>query len=536
MTSLRLINGRIYRSAADEAPAQAVLVRDGRIAWIGDSAEAPAADRSIDLGGACVLPGLTDAHIHLFALAAARLQLALTPGATPSVAAVLQAVATAAAARPRGNWIGGAGLDENGLAEARLPTRAELDVAAPDHPVLLRRFCGHVAVANSAALAAFGLDDTASDPPGGHFGRDGAGRLDGRADEAAAEAMFRQVPPPDAEVLGSALRAVIADSAALGLTAAVEAAVGFTFGFDLEHAVWQRMRGERLPLRLGFMHQLDADAARQRGLVPQADPDWQAQSLKFFADGIVGARSAAVTEPFCDCGTCGFFMRDPAELREAIIAAHRDGWQVAVHAVGDRASLAVIEAFEAAARLAPRPDPRHRIEHYFVPAEGGLPRLRALGALVVMQPSFLTRMRRSIAGAFGPRADRCYPGRSVAAAGVTYVASSDAPTGAWSPWEGLADAVGRGADTGGAIGPGEALSAREAYAAYSLGGCVAMGHERWRGALQPGFAADLIVTERDPFNEDPAALRRTAVLLTMVRGVVVHDRLQSGRDMRAAAG
>lgn len=524
-SSLRLVNGRVYRSAWDQQPAEAMVLAGGKVAWSGARADAPAADITVDLDGATVLPGLTDAHIHLFAIAAARLQLTLTPAQTRSVDAVLAAVAARAKTAPRGQWIGGAGLDENGLAEARLPTRAELDAAAPDHPVLLRRFCGHVAVANSAALRAFGIHDQVADPEGGRFGRDPEGRLDGRADEAAAELMFRTVPAPSPGELAGALRATIADSAAMGLTAAVEAAVGFTLGHAAEDEVWRALRGDRLPLRLGFMHQLDPADARARGLRPQPDPDWQAISLKFFADGIVGARTAAVSEPFCDCGSCGFFMRDETGLREQIIAAHADGWQVAVHAVGDRASSTVIAAYEEAARRVPRPDPRHRIEHYFVPPPGGLERLRALGALVVMQPSFLTRMRRSITAAFGPRADRCYPGRSVRAAGVTYVASSDAPTGAWSPWDGMADAVHRAADSGPPIGRDEAIDARAAYAAYCEGGAIAMKHETWRGTLAPGMAADLIVTDRDPFVADGPSLRRIEVLLTVVRGEIVHDRL-----------
>lgn len=533
-STLRLINGRIYRSAWDTQPAQAMVLDAGKVAWSGARDDAPTAAATIDLEGATVLPGLTDAHIHLFAIAAARLQLSLTPAQTPSIDTVLATVAARARVTPRGRWIGGAGLDENGLAEARLPTRVELDAAAPDHPVLLRRFCGHVAVANSAALRAFGVTEQVTDPEGGRFGRGADGLLNGRADEAAAEAMFRAVPPPQRSELTAALRATIADSAAMGMTAAVEAAVGFTLGFAAEHACWQALRGEALPLRLGFMHQLDPAEARAQGLRPQPDPDWQAISLKFFADGIVGARTAAVTEPFCDCGSCGFFMRDEAELREVIIDAHRDGWQAAVHAVGDRACSAVMSALEAAAQIAPRPDPRHRIEHYFVPPQGGLARLRALGALVVMQPSFLTRMRRSITAAFGPRADHCYPGRSVQAAGVGYVASSDAPTGAWSPWDGLADAVHRAADSGPPIGPGEAIDVRAAYAAYCEAGAFAMKHEAWRGTLADGMAADLIVTDRDPFAVAGPALKRTEVLMTVLRGEIVHDRLTFGQARGAA--
>jgi predicted amidohydrolase YtcJ len=161
--------------------------------------------------------------------------------------------------------------------------------------------------------------------------------------------------------------------------------------------------------------------------------------------------------------------------------------------------------------------------------------MKALGALVVTQPSFLTRMRRSIAGAFGPRADTCYPGRTVIDAGVPYIASSDAPTGSWSPWEGIGDAVGRASDSGAPIGPGEAVTVREAIHSYTVGGAIAMKQESWRGTLETGMAADLIALDRDPFAADSSSLKQTQVLLTMVRGDVVHDVLHQGAVSQRSA-
>lgn len=526
-SSILLRNGRIYRSAWDNAPADALLVRDGKVAWSGALSDAPKADAAIDLAGRTVIPGLTDAHIHLFAIAHARLQVPVTPRDAASIPAVLHRLAARARDIPAGKWVYAAGLDENGLAEHRLPTSAEIDALIPDHPVLIRRFCGHIAVINSAAMAALGFDRSVTDPEGGHYGRGPDGALDGSAIESAAEFVFRAAPPLDPAELVDALRAVIADSARMGLVAAVEAAVGFTTGFDDEFAIWNALRGEGgvQPLRLGFMNQLDPDEAHARKLKPARDADWQSMTLKYFADGIVGGRTSAVSEDFFDTPSRGLFMREPAELQRVIGEAHADGWQVAVHCTGDRAIDCVIEAYELAQAAHPRIDARHRVEHYFVPPEGGLARMQALGALVVTQPSFLTRMRRSIAGAFGPRAETCYPGRTVIDAGVNYIASSDAPTGSWSPWDGIADAVYRAADSGAAIGAGEAVTIREAIHSYTVGGALAMKHEHWRGTLENGMAADLIALDRDPFEADASSLKAMQVLLTMARGAVVHDAL-----------
>ncbi|RYX90595.1 MAG: amidohydrolase [Bradyrhizobiaceae bacterium] len=536
MPSILLTNGRIYRSAWDETPADSVVVGDGKVIWIGAADAAPDADETIDLQGATVIPGLTDAHIHLFAIAHARLQVPVTPRDATSVDAVLTLLAKRSSEIRPGKWVFGAGLDENGLAEHRLPTRAEIDAVIPAHPVLIRRFCGHVAVVNSMALKLFGIDDGVADPSGGAFSRDAEGALDGSATESAAELIFRSAPPMDRADLVAALRAVIADSTAMGLVAAVEAAVGFTIGFDGEAAIWNALRAAgTVPMRLGFMNQLDPVEASSRNLTPAPDADWQSISLKYFADGIVGARTAAVSEGYADTASRGFFMRDEAELQRVIGEAHAAGWQVAVHCCGDRAIDCVIEAYETAQMAHPHDDMRHRIEHYFVPPQGGLARMKALKALVVTQPSFLTRMRRSISGAFGARADRCYPARSVIDADVTYVASSDAPTGSWSPWDGIGDAVGRASDSGPAIGESEAVSVREAIHSYTVGGAIAMKQEHWRGTLVPGMAADLIALDRDPFTANAISLKSTQVLLTMVRGAVVHDAMTRPGPSRRSA-
>ncbi len=535
--TVRLTNGRIYRSAWDESPADSMVVSGGKVIWSGARRDAPDSDATIDLNGVTVIPGLTDAHIHLFAIAHARLQVPVTPRDATSIPLVLDLLAARAEKITAGNWVYAAGLDENGLAEHRLPTRAEIDAVVPDHPVVIRRFCGHIGVVNSAALELLGIHDGIADPEGGNFGRDLNGRLDGSAVESAAERVFRSVPPLDTTELINALRSTIIDSTKLGLVGAVEAAVGFTVGFDKEFAVWNAIRaqGGTQPMRLGFMNQLDPSDAAERRLKPALDADWQSMTLKYFADGIVGGRTSAVSEDFADTPSRGIFMRDEAELQRVIGEAHADGWQVAVHCTGDRAINCIIEAYEKAQAAHPRADARHRVEHYFVPPTDGLARMKALGALVVTQPSFLTRMRRSIAGAFGPRADTCYPGRTVIDAGVPYIASSDAPTGSWSPWEGIGDAVGRASDSGAPIGPGEAVTVREAIHSYTVGGAIAMKQESWRGTLETGMAADLIALDRDPFAADSSSLKQTQVLLTMVRGDVVHDVLHQGAVSQRSA-
>lgn len=525
--TILLRGARIYRSAQDRRPASALLVRAGRVAWIGDGADAPATRRVVDLGGSTVLPGLTDCHLHLFSLALARRQIAFSALAPDGIAGVLALLRQGAGRFGPGEWVQGCELNEDRLAERRLPTRAELDAAFPERPVLLRRYCGHAAVFNTMAMHALGISEAAPDPQFGHYGRAADGTLDGSAWECAAEAIFRRAPGPDPAQMATDIRAVIDECLHFGLTALCEAAVGFVIGYDREAEVWERLGGGPglLPARMGFMAQLTAAGAAARGLSPTSGPDWTADTLKFFADGIVGGRTSALTEPFCDRGGCGGFVLPEALLADEILAAHAAGWRVAVHATGDRAIAHVAESFGRAQAAAPRPDPRHRIEHCFVPPEGVFARLSRQGTCVVMQPGFVWRMGRSAAEGLGPaRMATAYPAQSVLAAGARLAFSSDAPTGPLSPWRGVQTAVERLGAHGAQLGAGEAVDLRTAVDAYIAGGVVAMGHEGFRGTLTPGAAADLAAFADDPLTGDPSRLHETRCHFAMTRGrIVLHE-------------
>lgn len=518
--TILLHGGRIYRSSFDPAPASAVLLRGDRIAWVGQAEDAPAADRAFDLEGASVVPGLTDPHIHLFTLALARHQIAFAALQARSLEDVHALLKRHATRFGQGEWVQGCELNEDMLAERRLPHRAELDAVFPDRPVLLRRYCGHAAVFNSAAMQALGLRADEPDPPFGHFERDEGGALNGVAYEQAAAEIFRKAPAPDPVTMAEGIRTVISECLDLGLTALTEAAVGFVIGYEREAEVWELLRrAGNLPVRMSFMTQLTAEEAASHGLSPQSGPDWSTDTLKFFADGIVGGRTAALSQPFLDRGGYGTFMLPEEVLTRQLVAAHAAGWRIAVHATGDRAIARVVESYELAQRARPRPDPRHRIEHCFVPPQGIFPRIAALGAQVVMQPSFVWGMGRSAAAGLGPeRMQNAYPGRSVLQAGATLVFSSDAPTGSISPWRGMQTAVERRSAQGAVLGSGEALSRAEALSAYVEGGAFAMRHEAFRGGCVPGAAADLVVLDRDPFTCDAQNLHAIRSVLTVTRG------------------
>jgi len=526
---LLLTGGRLVGHGAPSTGSDSLLIEGDRILWIGPAADAPAADRRIALGGAAVVPGLTDAHIHLLAIAEDRLQTPLSGPAVDSIDRLIEHLAAAAASTPATEWVIGSGYNEFNLAEKRVPTREELDRVQPGRPVLIRRVGGHFAVANSAALAAAGVDETTPDPEGGRFERRD-GRLTGSLAELAADVVYARAPRPSPQRLATAICAVAHEYLGYGITAAVEAAVGFTAGFSIEWDIWQRLRqAGDFPLRMGFMLRIDAEEAAKHGLVPgPIDLDWQVRTLKFFADGIIGARTAAFSEPYHDCPGCGFLMKPSEDLRRDFLAAHRAGWQIAVHAIGDVAIATALGAYQEAQRATPRPDTRHRIEHLGYPGPGTIAALQATRSVVVTQPGFLRNLGDGFAAALGPtRVHRLYPGRSLLDAGIDVAGSSDGPIGPPSPFVGMAAAVDRRTAQGLVIGPAEALHAAEALHLYAGAGAHVMSHETHRGRLQPGMLADLAVLDEDPTAISPDRVGRLRARMTVARGQIVHGEDES---------
>ena len=521
--SLLLCNARIFRTALDTTPADAILLRDGVVAWIGSAGDAPAADDIMDLAGRTVLPGLTDAHLHLFMLALSRLQVSFARHPVASIPELIDRLKTSAGQQclDPSDWVQGCDLMEDRLGEGRLPTCADLDPAFPDRPVMLRRYCGHVAVLNSEAMRQLGLGADTPDPQAGTFRRDAAGQLTGIAEEEAAEWVFARAPVPSNEEMAVEIMAIMDECLSYGLTSLTEAAVGFSTGYDREAAVWAHLRATRtIPVRMSFMIQLDPDEAAHRGLSPEFSDEWGSDTLKFFADGIIGGRSGAVSVPYDDTCGVGTLQQPPGVLEDAFARSHAAGWRIAAHATGDRGISRVADAITAA--QAGDRGRRHRIEHCFVPPAGLFPQLADENILVVMQPAFLQRMGASIARGLGSRTKTAYPGASVLKSGGSLVFSSDAPTGFLSPWAGMLSAVTRLGNHGSKIGADEALTLPQSLDAYIAGGAYAMRHEKMRGALVPGMAADLVVMEQDPFSVVLEKLSDLHAHLCMVGGRIVY--------------
>ena len=521
---LVLTGGTIHTMAPDRPRAEAVAVRGQRIAAVGTAAEVRAwigpRTKVVELGGRSVTPGLTDAHCHLYGLGEAMESLTLRGLASP--AAVVEAVRGAASARPEGEWITGQGWDQNLWSPPEFPGYAALDAVAPRHPVALYRIDGHTLWANGAAMRAAGVGRGTPDPPGGKIVRDAQGEPTGVFIDRAMGLIDARIPPVSPEVRERRILRAAEVALSEGLTGVHEMGID-----DTTVAVYRALaQGGRLPLRvyayLSGEGQIDGLPSRR----PDADPDGTAtfvlRGVKLFADGALGSRGAALLAPYDDDPkNAGLTLMPAAELARAAQIVARSGFQLAVHAIGDRANREVLDAFERAAGGGAGAALRFRVEHAQVVAPEDLGRFARLGVIASMQPTHATSDMPWAEARIGPARIRgAYAWRSMLASRARVVFGSDFPVETTSPLAGIYAAVTRQDPEGrppGGWRPEERVTLDEALRLFTAEPAYASFAEAHRGQIAPGFVADLTVFDR------PLAADRT-LLSTRPEMVIVGGR------------
>lgn len=477
----------------------ALLVRDGRIIAAGRSTDLRPIEPDaaiVDLDGAFACPGFVDAHNHfsLTALEPVSVDCRMPP--VRSITGLLTRVHDAARTLPPGRWLRGHGYDEAALG-GHHPTRAELDEAAPHHPVLLVHWTVHRCVANSAALRAAGIDDQTPDPPGGWSPRDPSGALSGLLYERATDPLQSRSIAAYAEAYAQELPALFRANAR-GMHRAGIVALGDAYVHPALAPFYHRAG---LPLAVrpfcGSPDGLFAPPWSCATPVDRSDePDHRTlgRGVKIFVDG--GGNTTAAS--LASGRPPRFLFYDQEELDTLVERTHGLGLPVAIHAAGDIAVTAALDAIERAQRTHPRLRPRFRIEHAITLKQQDIPRLRALDVAVVTQPEAVYAAGDRLPHAGLAEGVRIAPYRDLIDAGVTLAFSSDSPCYALSPLWQIWCAVSRRTASGTTLADDQALTLGEALAAYTRTGAAALFMEPDAGTLAAGTPADFTVLSADP--------------------------------------
>jgi hypothetical protein len=542
MADLLLFNANVLTMDPARPRASAVIVTGGRIEAVADGPVRPgelSAARTVDLGGATVLPGFHDAHNHMIGFGRSLAEIDLSTPPIGSLDKLYAAVARRAETTDPGDWVLGSGYDQNKIGAH--PDRDALDRAAPGRLVWLRHTSAHMCVVNSPVLDALGIGAAAPEVPGGRVGTYSDGRPNGLLEERAQTLVGSLVFPYPVAQLADAIDRAGLQYLAEGITSCNEAGIGggWIGHSPVELAAYQAARDQgRLHVRVELMiaseilHELGAhpednlERGLDLGIRTGFGDDWlRIGAVKVFSDGSFVGRTAAMYDNYPGPGEGrGYLQADAAELQATIIAAHRSGWQVATHAVGDRAIDVVLDAYARALAEYPRHDARHRIEHFAVVQPRQLAQAAELGVIGVPQGRFASELGDGMLAAAGPQRENwLYRQRSLLDAGMVLPGSSDRPVVTGAPLLGIADMVCRRTSSGKPFNAGEAITAAEALHAYTFGSAYASHQEHVKGSIAPGKLADLVILSEDPIAVSPDRIAGLQVLATIVDGQCRHD-------------
>lgn len=532
---LLLENATVYASASASPAKASIVAGGGKVLFVGDPSRARALApdaRAVDLKGRFVFPGLADAHLHLSGVGKA-LEIVKLQGAASAEEAAAR-IQSAAAELPAGSWVEARGWDQNRWPGTQFPDARILDEALPGRAVIARRVDGHAIWVSTAALKAAGIDASTKDPDGGRIVRRADGSPSGVLVDNAASLVYKVLPPATAADLERQLLAGAAACAALGLTEIQDAS-----GYGPETiAVLERLAARgALPIRVyatvspakGVLEESFAKGTRVGG----GSDFLTVRAVKAYADGALGSRGAALLADYADePGKRGLLVTPPERLSEVALAARRAGWQLWIHAIGDRGNRVALEAFESAAAAlpkAPEGATRPRIEHAQVVAPEDFPRFARDGVIASIQPTHATSDMPWAEDRLGPaRIAGAYAWRRLRNAGARLAGGSDAPVESENPLLGFYAAVTRrdleGKPPGG-WRAGERLSRAEALALFTSDAAYAAFEESWRGRIEPGFAADLTILERDPMAVPEEEIPSVKVFATVVNGRAVYGTL-----------
>jgi predicted amidohydrolase YtcJ len=487
--------------------AELVGVTDDRISFVGSNKELDSltgpGTRVIDCSGRAVAPGFNDAHLHLFSLIRKLLSIDLSPAAVRSIPDIKEAIRKKAEKTPPGIWLSGTDYNEFYLAGKRCPTRWDLDEAASDHPVILSHRSLHACVLNSLALSLAGINIDTPEPPGGRIERDLAiGEPNGILIDMLSYIRREVMPAFSVAELKEGVALANRHFLSMGLTSVQDA----TVSNDTNR--WETVCGFILNRQLRSRMTMMAGAPYRT--------EFQKVNLK-----------TGSGDNLMQLGAVKIMLEvqpEQAELNELVLQCHREGWQLAFHAVAENTVAAAVNALEYAAKQSPVAGRRHRIEHCSECPPYLLERLKNLKATIVTHPSMLFYSgERYLATVPESQLPWLYRIKSPLEKGVVVAAASDTPVVSCNPLVGVYAAVTRQTESGQSLLPEERITVQQALALYTVNAAYASFEEKIKGSLSPGKLADMVVLSDDPTKAPPEKIKDIKVEMTIIGGEVVWE-------------
>lgn len=522
---LVLINGRIYTVDDNQPRAEAFAIKNGRFIAVGSTDDVrnliTRDTPVIDAGGMTVTPGFIDAHCHVSGVS----ELVNVDVNLPSIAAIKQAMRARAAETPPGHWVIGSMYDDTKLSEGRPVTRTDLDEAVPNHPAMVAHRGGHTGVYNSRAFELAGVTAETPNPEGGHFYVED-GELTGKVAEQAT-AVFDGIGERTEitrEIRQAGIKLISEQMTAAGVTSAHYTGTGtasLTALQDAYHAGEMRFRMYALPSGSGDLY----DNLKNAGIRTGFGDEWlRIGAVKYFADGSASERTMRMSTPFIGRpNDYGILTMTQEEIHDAAEDAHRNGWQVGIHANGDVTIDMVLNAYERVREMWPRPDPRHRIEHCSLVNPDLLRRIKAVEAIPTPFWTYIYYHGEKWKYYGQDKMRWMFAHRSFLDHGIPVAGASDYPPGPFPPMMAIQSMVTRRDYNGQVWGPNQRISIDEALRVGTINGAHASFEEDIKGSITAGKLADFVVLAEDPHEVEPDRIKDIPVVRTVVGGTTMHE-------------
>ncbi|MFZ1793713.1 MAG: amidohydrolase [Anaerolineae bacterium] len=536
---LILHNGKITTQFKDRPECSAIAIKGSRVVALGDDEDIlglrDTHTRVVDLQGRRAIPGINDAHNHQLQVGQKMGYIGLEH--CGSIAEMIELVRERAKVTPPGQWIIGEGWNESLFAEKRPPTRHDLDTATALHPVIVKRFF-NMDVVNTPALQMAGLSKTTQDPHGGKIEREGDGTPNGQLRAAAKVFCRKLLPQPTEQDCADALEKAGEAYLKVGITSILDAGMRpyELRGYNLAQRQGKlKVRSNVMVSWHGFYEDEDGAELDQRAInfggVSGLGDDWlRIGGLKMAIDGGTTSHTAWMFEPFeGETEVRDFNRLNPAQLRAHFSRGHELGWDIGIHAIGDRAHHEGVLAFADVLAKSSRREHRHSMIHAYFASEESLRAMREFDITAVIQPTFVyyegDDLFRDVGAA---RAHRYKPMRTYLDRGIRVVATSDIPsTVHYDPFVSMYSIITRKTHKGTLIAPHEAVTRAEALYAYTHAGTWLTREEDRKGILAPGWLADVAVLDRDFFACDEDEIRKIKVVMTVIDGMVAFNALNT---------